>query len=429
MLLIYVDEVTERLIYTLDFIFKDRGIYFKITNDPMYFQQTDEIKFNYSNRHFENCLEIAPSTVLFDEGIFPYSISENQFEEEFCFAFDSIVDPFSSIFYVLSRMEEYVSEKRDEHDRFAARFSVLHQFGILQKTMCDRWSVSIIKHIERKLAISLNPWPIDVRIVPTFDIDNTYAFKWKQNWRRFLSTIKDWIKKDHDRLKRRSAVLKGLEKDPYDTFDQMIDISSKGFDVHLFWLLGDYTKYDKNISSMDQRHKKLIFEMSNNVKVGLHPSYRSNEANFYLEREKSRIDSILGHEVKISRQHFLKLSLPVTYQNLIKKGFTDDFSMGFADEIGFRAGTARPFKFFDLSKNSVTDYTIHPFAYMDGTIHEYKKWSIDESKIEIEKIFREVEKFGGDFICIWHNETIGNFSKWKGWTEVLDFTLNLNVKS
>jgi hypothetical protein len=195
MLLIYVDEVTERLIYTLDFIFKDRGIFFKITNDPMYFQQTEEIKFNYSNRHFENCDGIAPATVLFDEGIFPYSISENQFEDEFCFSFDNIVDPFSSIFYVLSRMEEYGSEKRDEHDRFAARFSILHKYGILQKTMCDRWSVAIIKHIERRLGVMLNPWPIDVRIVPTFDIDNTYAFKWKQNWRRFLSTFKDWIKK------------------------------------------------------------------------------------------------------------------------------------------------------------------------------------------------------------------------------------------
>lgn len=429
MLLIYVDEVTERLIYTLDFIFKDRGIYFKITNDPMFFQQTDEIKLNYSTKSFENCVEISPATILFDTGIFPYSISENRFENEFCFAFDNVVDPFSSVFYVLTRMEEYVNNKRDEHDRFAAKYSVLHQYGILQKAMCDRWSVAIIKYIEQKLAISLNPWPIDVNIIPTFDIDNTYAFKWKQNWRHFLSTVKDWIKKDNDRLKRRNTVLKGLEKDPYDTFDQMIEISKRGFDVHLFWLLGDYTKYDKNISSMDQRHKKLIYEMSQHVKVGLHPSYRSNEANFYLEREKSRIDTILGNEVKFSRQHFLKISLPVTYQNLIKKGFTDDFSMGFADEIGFRAGTARPFKFFDLSENLVTDYTIHPFAYMDGTIHEYKNWSIEESKVEIEKIYREVEKFGGDFICIWHNETIGNFSKWKGWTEVLDFTLNLSKKS
>jgi hypothetical protein len=395
----------------------------------MYFQQTDEVKLNYSTKSLENCVEINPATVLFDTGIFPYSISENRFEDEFCFTFDNIVDPFSSVFYVLTRMEEYVNNKRDEHDRFAAKYSLLYQYGILQKAMCDRWAMAIIKHIEQKLGVSLNPWPIDVRIVPTFDIDNTYAFKWKQNWRRFLSTSKDWIKKDNDRLKRRSAVLKGLEKDPYDTFDQMIEISNKGFAVHLFWLLGDYTKYDKNISSMDQRHKKLIYELSKNVKIGLHPSYRSNEASFYLEREKSRIDTILGHEVKISRQHFLKLSLPVTYQNLIKKGFTDDFSMGFADEIGFRAGTARPFKFFDLSTNSTTDYTIHPFAYMDGTIHEYKNWSIEESKVEIEKLYTEVEKFGGDFICIWHNETIGNFSKWKGWCEVLDFTLNLSKQS
>ena len=425
MLLIYVDEVTERLIYTLDFVFKDRGIYFKVTNDPLFFAETDEHKFNYSTRTFDHVATIAPSTVLFDAEIFPYAISESQFEKEFCFAIDSIVDPLSSIFYVLSRMEEYTNERRDTHDRFAAKYSILHQFGMLQKAVCDRWCVALISFIEKQLQVSLNPWPIEVQVIPTFDIDSAYAFKWKQNWRQVLSFFKDWLQKDHERLKRRKNVLNGNVKDPYDTFDQMIEISKRGFDVHLFWLLGDYAKFDKNISSMDQRHRALILEMSQQVKVGLHPSYKSNEAIYYLEREKGRIDAILGKEVTFSRQHFLKLSMPQTYQNLIKKGFTADFSMGYADEIGFRAGTARPFKFFDLSKNTATEFVIHPFAYMDGTLHEYKKWTIEESKIEIKKLYQEVEKFGGDFICIWHNDTIGNFSKWKDWSSVLDFTLDL----
>ena len=41
MILIYVDQITERLIYTLGFIFKDREIPYSLTNDFEKFEQSE----------------------------------------------------------------------------------------------------------------------------------------------------------------------------------------------------------------------------------------------------------------------------------------------------------------------------------------------------------------------------------------------------
>jgi hypothetical protein len=193
----------------------------------------------------------------------------------------------------------------------------------------------------------------------------------------------------------------------------------------LFWLLGDYNKYDKNISGNDIRHQELIKEIAKIYSVHLHPSYESNASNLILKNEKKLIESILGKTVFSSRQHFLKVKIPSTYKNLLAEGFTDDYSLGFAEDLGFRAGTARSFYFFDLLSNSKTNLRIHPFAYMDGTLNLYLKLTPEQAKIEIQKLYQEVQTFGGDFIFIWHNETINNEGKWENWLQVFEYSINL----
>ena len=425
MVLIFVEEVSERLQFTLDFVFSERKVIYQLTNDEQFFQKASQPKFNYSNLSFADCATLKPADILFDVKIEKYEIKKSQFKKEECISFNDISDPLASIFYILSRMEEYALVNKDSHDRFPAKASILFQYGWLQKAMCDRWAEEILDFIEDSTSINLSRKKPATEIIPTFDIDNTFAFKWKSGARMYMSIMRDWANRDRLRIETRKAVRRDKEQDPFDTFEYILDIKKRGFDVHMFWLLGDYAKYDRNISSMDIRHQQLIQKMSNKVQLGLHPSYKSNSSNIFLAKEKQKINSILGREATISRQHFLKLNVPDTYLNLIKNGFTEDFTMGYAEEVGFRAGTAKPFRFFDLSKNMLTNYLIHPFVYMDGTLHEYKKWNIDESKIQIKELYDEVHQYGGDFAFIWHNETIADYRKWRGWNEVLEYTLSL----
>lgn len=425
MLAIFVDQISERLIYTLDFIFKERGLEYRLLNDPDEFNDIKGLGLNMSERHFEDCHQFIPSSLIFDEEILIYDIHSSHFENEDCLKFNEVTDPVSSIFFVLSRMEEYTSSMEDEHGRFPAKASVLMRYGWIQKAMCDRWALSFINYLERIGLIKYSHSKIEPKIIPTFDIDNVYAYQLKEGVRSWMSWLRDLVKRDQIRLNERKQVQKGVRIDPYDTYDYILSIADRGYQVYMFWLLGDYAQYDKNVSFRDARHQRLIRKMNLKTDVGIHPSYRSAGLEYHLKKEKERLEQILNEPVIFSRQHFLRLKVAQTYNALLSIKIKHDFTMGYAEVAGFRAGTARQFKWFDLKKNSITELIIHPFVYMDGTLNEYMNLSTSKAKELIKDLYHEIEFTGGDFICIWHNETIGNYGKWEEWNKVLEFTLDL----
>jgi len=123
---IYTPFVTERLQYVLDFICSTRNVHWQITNDRQQFiQQDSAAKFNYSNETFSKCFpQINPAPVLLEDGVKAYQIEKVRFGNDECMSFDGHVDPLASIFYVLSRYEEYLTQAKDEHDRFIAQHSL-----------------------------------------------------------------------------------------------------------------------------------------------------------------------------------------------------------------------------------------------------------------------------------------------------------------
>ena len=94
--------------------------------------------------------------------------------------------------------------------------------------------------------------------IPTFDIDNAYAYKYKGIIRSSLANLRDLIFGKTKRFLERQQVLSGLKKDPFYTYEIIEETKQKGFNILLFWLLGDYGKYDKNLSHKHPKHQALI---------------------------------------------------------------------------------------------------------------------------------------------------------------------------
>jgi len=427
MLTIYADKISKRLTYTLAVIFDDRKIEYRLVNDVQIFKDASFPKIAYSDDLiFENDATIYPSTLLFEEEILNHIVEKSEWNKQEVLSFDGVSDVLGSIFYVISLYDDYLQEKTDDHDRNIGVNSLLFKMKWLNQLIVERWSEQFIAFIESENGCSLGANKIPFNIIPTFDIDNVYAYRLKQGWRKYMSILKDILKNNRMRLKERRAVLSGLKKDPYDTYEKIEEIAAKGFDVKVFWLLGKYGTYDRNVDYNNLHHRRLISEVDKFANVGLHPSYQSNQSEISLREEKSRTEEILDREVLHTRQHFLKIKLPITFVNLEKVGFTDDYSLGYADQIGFRAGVARPFMWYNLKENEVSTLKLHPISYMDGTLNEYMELSISEALKTVNKLKAEVQTYGGNFVALWHNETIGDYGKWKGWSEVLEETLKEN---
>ena len=123
-------------------------------------------------------------------------------------------------------------------------------------------------------------------------------------------------------------------------------------------------------------------------------------------------------DISASRQHFLKIAMPATYRNLIENDITDDYTMGFAARPGFRAGICSTFKWYDLESEVVTNLNIHPFAIMDGTLRDYMKVDASEAMNHIRPLIDEVKNTNGTFISLWHNESLSDEGRWKGWVDI-----------
>ncbi len=229
----------------------------------------------------------------------------------------------------------------------------------------------------------------------------------------------------------RIVILTGKTNDPYDTYAYLDEVLKDNIEnVVFFFLLGDYKKHDKNVSWKSKSLQKLIRETASRYSTGIHPSYYSGkkEGRDMLKTEKERLEKITGSEIVKSRQHYIRLKFPKTYRRLEKAGIQQDFSMGYPEITGFRAGICTPYNFYDIKKDKETSLKIVPFQVMDVTLRQYMKLAPGEADVEIETLMREVKNAGGTFSAIWHNETVNDADDWKGYRAVFEKMIKLGTE-
>lgn len=433
-LLIYSPAITPRIEYAFDLIFHTiLGIELTYTIKEEEYLKSTAPKINYSKTNLGSGLFLKSHALLTEKTITIHEIEIVEYRQMQVFfpsSPDSFLpfDPFACAFYVVSRYEEYLSESTDVHERFTDSENILVRHGLYQKPIVDIMAYWLAEQIKGQFPEFKIPTRT-FQFVTSIDIDNAWAFKNKSPIISFGAILKATYHGYWDELKQRFIVFLGLRKDPYDTYKYILE-TYKGLLNHIlfFILVGNRDQFDKNISFKNKRFRQLIANLASVCEVGIHPSYASNSKPWLFETEKARLEDIILKPVTKSRQHFLKLKLPQTYQQLLKLGILEDYTMGFASLAGFRAGTCTAFYFFDLIRNRRTDLLIQPFQVMDVTLKNYLQLGPDEAWQVIEELMLEVKKVNGTFISLWHNESLTESGQWLGWRKVFEQILQTGLK-
>ena len=414
--------------YVFDLMFRQLlGLDFDLTTDVEQFKTFEGLKLHYGIQRINDEPFIKSEELLFERHLRKQSFSSVEFEDTTApYAIQAIqdngnlmpFDVFAASFFLVSRYEEYLSQVYDQYGRFKAESTWMFENGMLHKPLVNIWAKSLgdkLKECYPRLVLKERKFSF----VPTYDVDAAWAYKHKGIYRTVGSFIKDLMAGDRERIEERRQVLRGEKEDPFDSFEFQFDLQ-KEFKLKpiYFILCGDYDVNDKNISIRKEAFRSLIKSLGDHADVGIHPSFSS-----YLDIDKMRteidnLSEVLHRPLTKSRQHFLRMNLPRSYQKLIELDISDDYTMGFASQAGFRAGISDTFRFYDLENDMVTNLLVHPFALMDGTMRDYLNLDVEASFDLAKQLVDEVKAVGGTFIYLTHNETLGGEKRWVGWPEM-----------
>jgi len=421
-----VNQVTPRVRYTFDLVFRELlGLRYQCLTSIDEFNAVTGAKMSYGDHALGDEIFIFASRLLFEKGIEDQQISVFEWNGIKAFygshpKYDMPFDPFAATFYLVSRYEEYLPHLRDSHDRYDTTESLAYQKGFLQKPLINIWA-QILKEILKSKYPELYFPERKYRYISTIDIDNAWAYQQKGFMRTMGAFARSLLNFDLEEFSQRLRVLAHVEKDPYDTYEYQFELQKRyKFKSIYFFLLGEYGLNDKNVPPESRKFRSLIKSIADYADAGIHPSYGSNKNPEQLRKEVAELSRILKREVTRSRQHFLVLKLPETYRKLIERDITDDYTMGYALQVGFRASICTPFYFYDLDNEQATNLKIHPFAVMDATLKYYMKVDPEQAMNHILPLIREVKAVHGDFISLWHNESMSENKLWFGWKTVYE---------
>lgn len=404
---IIIDEKTPRLEYVLDFMFN------QVLQTPfqLHLSQSDDIPSEnviyYGKNNSSHKIWIKAHSLLFARGAdfvkfktVNYQLFKYPFEVENGGVLP--FDPFAIAFYFLSQYEEQTDIiTLDNHQRFCVADSQIAPYihFPMVDTVCKILKISLMD-----LGIVFGKQENRFSFLPTFDIDIAFAHQAKSLTRHILGTAKLGVNFKFNEVAERLRVWMGLSSDPYNIFDDLLEVFEQLQVKALFFaLLAENGKYNNNNSKSSPLFQNLLNNLNHKHQVYLHSSYHTMDESALLVEEKNVLEGILNVEIKSNRQHFLRFSLPEYWNVLIENNISDDYSQGFHDNWGYRCGTSYSHQAYDVKNERVLPLMVHPFTFMDSALIKLCKDDVVLVHEKMIDIILDAKKDGIPCIGVWHN--------------------------
>ena len=378
MILVYSHKITPRLTYVF------RQIFIRILELPVDFTSSIEKfvshsgpKLSYTHQPLGKEFFIACDDLLFQQGIQEVSIEVSNWAGLPAFfkmgkTSQLPYDVFAASFYLISRYEEFLPHVKNELGAFLAYQSLASKNNFLEMPLIDLWAVRLKdKLYEFFPELPHVSWE-KPKFQPIISVVNPYQYQKKSLLIKIADTLTALWRLDFFAIIEQYLVLLGLKKDPYNNFEEL-EALFKEFNTSplYFFLFAKNTFYDRGVSISNFSFRKLIKNTSDLNQVSLLASYTSQEESKSLNRERDQLKKLIIKKIDSVRFNYGLLSASSGYYNLLEHEIQKDYSMGYTEEIGYRASTAVPFYFYDLNNDLQTSLKIHPVVAEESGLRRF----------------------------------------------------------
>lgn len=418
-LFIYTPEITIRLRYVAQQFFgRILGLKFTLTTDRSAFLAYSGPKLAYAKQSLGVGLWMKSHDLLFDGGIEDYPIGVVEWSGIPCFFQTAEHEPIAcdllaASFYLLTRYEEYLPHVSDEHGRFPAAQSLGARHGFLTLPVVDLWAQRLLGLLTEQFG-ELKAQKNVYQYCSMLNVSASHEFLYRGFLRQISGVLMDILGFKLRRLGYRALVGLGMKRDPYDLYEEVLKAHKKlGQVPKVFFQLAQYGPFDKNVSPYNRHFQHLIKSVGDYAQIALAASYASFDDPELLLEEKKVLSDIVHRPIDSCKTRYNRLNIPLTYRDMVDAGFTEDYSMGYTHDLGFRAGTCTPFYFYDLYLEMQQPIMVYPFAVQDYAL--LKEKSMADALRKVQAMYDQVHQLGGWMGVIFSMELLGSPQKydWK----------------
>ncbi|MFC3561592.1 DUF7033 domain-containing protein [Pedobacter jamesrossensis] len=407
-IIIFSPLLTPRIKYIFNFIFKDiLRAEVEFTGNSEFFIQSEHAKISYADRplgdelFFKNTALLLSNkveepklkTISFGDYIVPFPVEESALP----------FDVFAASFFIISRYEEYL-HKEKPGDNFEAKNSFQYKWKILKRPIIDEWALILKNMIKKKnpsfkffekkfvnqptINLTLRP-DVPAGFLPKTKFIFSSVFNKKQ---KYLSTLFDDFT--------------GLGTD-----NKKVITSLDILKIQPIYFI-NFIEDDKNRLAYEK--SKLLLR---GKQIGLLKPCSDKETSTFLKKDLIKLGKLQNSPVNLISQQLEALKLPACYLNLVSTGITSDYSMGYANQVGFRAGTCTPFSWYDLELEKVTPLNVKSYSISDTAIHYL---NITDATQTISNFIDAVKLVDGHFYTCWHLKNLSENVKFKKWKAIFN---------
>ena len=310
-------------------------------------------------------------------------------------------DLLASTYFLISRYEEmYRRSERDSYGRFPGKSSLPYRAGFLHRPIIDEYGEALRQLLletgiaeRHNLRLEERPHTFS-RVNLTHDLSRPYNYR---GWRSFLRA---WLKQKKSPLEAARLSFSADVEDDYFTFPKFLkwdrntcdSLGRDRSDIFLFIRMPSRHPLDKPYYSLHSHylHRILSVAAKHKVLLALQCSYAAGHQSELISKERHQFE----------------------------KAF-NDYSMGYADVVGFRLGTCRPVKFINPNTRLLTELILHPLVLRDLTLSDQRYMALEQDEAEriAHDLIRTTARYNGELTLLWHNDLLSQ--KTHPWHSVL----------